>query len=304
MTYTYFINKALILKMAKKWGRSAVFLIFEMIYVIKREEDDNIWIGSFLPMSVGKEEEDSDSLPILYSFPWSLSAALPCLRWFILDPGKEDGVYVPSVLDYLETIKELPEPPMEELRREYSWADKERVFNESLQELAEIGVIEKVDVKELQKGLYKTDFLSQLYRTYPAEIVDLTLSWENLSSDIKGAVREIYKTKNSDKQKELVEKYRIDKRYLPVSLKIDLAGKKNILPEYRNSEKIYTETVIDPIMKIVEKIQPGDQYTFTELEEMFKEAPEKNIKIQDLYQYFEITRNPRKGIYTFTRRIL
>lgn len=270
-----------------------------MVYVI-RKEDGNIWIDSFLPVAVEADGEEEIQDPVLFVFPWFLRDIEPCIRWFILDPRGNEKVYVPEVLDYLETIKDLPNPPQEELIREYLWKEKIRAFNRSLEELRNLGVIQKdIEEKELVEGIYEIDLVSQLYRNYPESVVDTIHSWEDLDEETKAEIREVWKSPNSTKGEDLRKKDRI-KKFLPISLILDREkNKNNPEPAYKNSEKVWENTEKDLVLEVVNKLKPGDEFTQME----FSDKYGKEIKILDLYKYFEITRLPRKGIYKIVRKL-
>ena len=282
-------------------------LNIEMVYVIRRNEDNNILISSFLPIPIS-EEDEQESEPVLYVFDWSYLDLAPSIRYYVVDPSIEScNTYLPEVLDFLETIKDLDSPPQHSLpKRIYDAKTKIATFNSSLESLIRIGVIDNIEVKPVCENiLYDVDLFSQLYRNYPPDVYDLVNSWKCLSDEEKEAVEEIYRTTNLDKKEKLAQEYYIPMKFLPISLRIKPSNKEKLEPEYKNSEKIY-EDDIDLAGLVASHFKEGDIFSsdyFENISRPIEEKYGKNIKIQDLNKYFEITRIPRKNLYKIVKKL-
>jgi len=273
-----------------------------MVYVLRKEEDNNILILPFLPLPVdnSEEEEDGAEQKLLYEFPWDYNSTLPCLRWFALEYGEEkSSVYLPAVLDYLDTIKDLPEPPKEELKRVYQVKSKIDAFQKSIIELEKIGLITRPESYTLTDHLlYETDLYSQYYRILPASLVDLVLDYLDLSTEARSGIKEIWNTKNQGRQEEIRDTLNISPEFLPLSLKIKSgqAENKNV-PEYKRKCGLVSEGPKKKEMGIEEfknSYGLGDEFSFTDLINY-------GLNITDLEDCFELSRDWRNKTYKITK---
>jgi len=273
-----------------------------MVYVLRKEEDNNILILPFLPLPVdnSEEEEDGAEQKLLYEFPWDYNSTLPCLRWFVVGYNEEKGsVYLPAVLDYLDTIKDLPDPPHEELKRVYQVKSKIDAFLTSLLDLEKIGLISRPDSYTLTDNLlYETDLYSQYYREFPPSLVDLVLAYQDLSGESKNGVAEIWKTKNQERQEEIRDTLNIPTEFLPLSLKIKsgLGMTKNV-PEYKRKTSLINEGPKKKETGLEEfknNYGLGDEFSFTDLNDY-------GLNITDIEDCFELSRDWRNKTYKIIR---
>lgn len=271
-----------------------------MVYVIKREEDDNISILPFLPIPLKEEEEGEDGQKLLYKFAWDYNSILPCLRWFVVDQGEEkSSVYLPAVLDYLETIKSLPAPPQEELRRIYGVSKKIEEFTAAIEDLCGIDLISRPPgTHTLSTSLiYTIDLMSQFYRVYPESVCDIVLKWLELDIKTRDAVKEIYKTKNIERQEEIIHAFSIPPMFLPLSLRFVPAGIETKGPEYKRKDLIAGEIIGEKekaICKFKEKYGLGSVFSSTDLNEY-------GLNVPDITPYFELSRDWRNKTYKITK---
>lgn len=271
-----------------------------MVYVLKREEDENIMILPFLPISTGDEEEEGEKL--LYKFSWDYNETLPCIRWFTLDYAVEkSSVYIPAVLDYLGTIKSLPAPPQEELKRIYGVKKKIQEFSDTINVLSDLSLIPRPENDTLLSPdlVYDIDFASQIYRVYPQSVCDLAFLWLGLDTDIKEAIKELHKTKNLKKQNEIISKLNIPLEFLPIGLKINLGeGGREKGPEYKRHDliaEVKEESEKEAaIRKFREGAKIGDIVSSKDLDTI-------GLNIPDITPYFELSRDWRNKTYTITK---
>ena len=281
-----------------------------MIYVINRNEDKNILISSFLPLPIGNEEDDPRPVP-LYVFDWNYSDLAPLIRYYITDPSVETcNIYFPEVLDFLDTIKDLDSPPQcAPLKRIYNAKMRIEIFNSNLRRLIEIGVLDETEIKPMSDNiLYEVDLDSQIDRNYSADVSDIVNSWGYLARSEKEAVEEIYKTTNLDKKMSLAKEYQIPLKFLPIYFRIRLNQKDWPEPEYRNSDRISEEVAGEDIVGelVNSHFHAGETISseyFEDVSRAIEEEYGKNIKISDLYKYFEVTRVPRKNLYKIIKKL-
>ena len=284
--------------------------MYEMVYVIKRDEDKNILISSFLPLPISKKDEDESDIKLLYTFDWDYNATLPCIRWFALRPWIEkEDIYIPEVLDYLETIKDMTEPPHEELRRVYGVKDKIETIKGTIKTLEEIGIIDAQKDVEIPTNLvYEDDLYSQLYRSYPDKVIDIAQEWLSFSQKDRDVVIEIHRTKNIEKQLELADVNNIPPEFLPLSLRIPQSKKEILCPEYRRDDAIFSdkEKREEVLSSVLCKIKAGDILSFNDIRDIFEPYEKEfgtSIRLKDLSKYFEIRRIPRKSQYKIIKRL-
>ena len=271
-----------------------------MVYVLSREEDDKILILPFLPLTINKEDDEDDGREkLLYEFAWDYNLTLPCLRWFALDYSEEKAsVYLPAVLDYLDTIKDLPEPPKEELKRVYQVKSKIDAFQVSLSELEKIGLISRpTDYTLSDNLLYETDLYSQYYRSFPPSLVDLVLDYQDLSGEVRAGVSELWKTKNIERQEELRDSLNIPAQFLPLPLKIKGGMGKREVPEYLCPDPIVKKRP-DEKEKALERFKEryGIDDTFDS-----KVLSDFGLSVPEVSQYFELSRDWRNKTYKIIR---
>ena len=281
-----------------------------MIYVINRNENKNILISSFLPLPIGNEEDDPRPVP-LYVFDWNYYDLAPLIRYYITDPSVETcNIYFPEVLDFLDTIKDLDSPPQcAPLKRIYNAKMRIEIFNSNLRRLIEIGVLDETEIKPMSDNiLYEVDLDSQIDRNYSADVSDIVNSWGYLARSEKEAVEEIYKTTNLDKKMSLAKEYQIPLKFLPIYFRIRLNQKDWPEPEYRNSDRISEEVTEEDIVGelVNSHFHAGETISseyFEDVSRAIEEEYGKNIKISDLYKYFEVTRVPRKNLYKIIKKL-
>ena len=281
-----------------------------MIYVINRSEDKNILISSFLPLPIGNEEDDPSPIP-LYVFDWNYNDLAPSIRYFVVDPSVENcNIYFPEVLDFLDTIKDQQNPPQYNLpKRIYDAKTRIDAFNSSLQTLINIGILDKVEVKPVKDNIiYDIDLTSQLERNYSADIVDIVNSWRYLARSEKLAIEEIYKTTNLDRKEQLIKEYQIPLKFLPIYFRFPPKQKEGARPEFKNSDKIYKEEETEDVIGnlIHDHFHVGETISseyFEDISRAIEEKYGKNIKISDLYKYFEVIRVPRKNLYKIIKNL-
>lgn len=271
-----------------------------MVYVVKRKEDKNVWIGPNMPKPTIQEVADENEPKALYAFKWDYNETLSCLRWFIQDPSQEkSNYYLPEVLDYLETVKELPNPPKEEINRIYKIPKKIEEFKDGIRVLSNIGLIEHQTDKNISDAvIYDVDLVSQYYRNYPSAVVDMVMDWIDLSEETRKGILEIHKTKNLDRQRELQDSINIPDKFLPMSLKITISGGQEVLPEFLNTSKLAEEEKkeLTEAEKYLETLKPDDIIDPAELATL-------GITLASLSKRFEISRNWRKGLYKIIRKL-
>jgi len=271
-----------------------------MVYVLSREEDDKILILPFLPLAINKEDDEEDGgEKLLYEFDWDYNLTLPCLRWFALEYGEEkSSVYLPAVLDYLDTIKDLPEPPKEELKRVYQVKSKIDAFQNSLLDLEKIGLITRPESYTLSDNLlYETDLYSQYYRSLPSSIVDMVLDYLDLTKDVRSGISELWKTRNQERQIELRDSLGIPDKFLPVSLRIKGGDGKKSVPEYLCPDPIIKEEIgkkEKAMIKFRETYGLGDVIDSKVLSDL-------GLSVPEISQYFELSRDWRNKTYKITK---
>lgn len=271
-----------------------------MVYVLSREEDDKILILPFLPLAINKDDEEEDrGEKLLYEFPWDYNSTLPCLRWFVLDYSEEKGsVYLPAVLDYLDTIKDLQKPPQEELKRVYQVKSKIDAFLTSLLDLEKIGLISRPDSYTLtDQIIYETDLYSQYYRELPSSLVDLVLAYQDLSGKTKDGIAELWKTKNVERQEELRDTLNIPSEFLPLPLKIKAGSGKREVPEFLCPDPLVKEEIgkkEKAMIKFRETYGLGDIIDSKVLSDL-------GLSVPEISQYFELSRDWRNKTYKIIR---
>lgn len=271
-----------------------------MVYVVKRKEDKNVWIGPNMPKPTIQEVADESEPRALYAFKWDYNETLPCLRWFIQDPSQEkSNYYLPEVLDYLETVKELANPPKEEINRIYKIPKKIEEFKDGIKILSNIGLIEHQTDKNISDAvIYDVDLVSQYYRNYPSAVVDMVMDWIDLNEETRKGILEIHKTKNLDRQRELQDSINIPDKFLPMSLKITPHYQPEVMPEFRDSTKLVVtgNELSAEAEKYLDSLEPGDVVDPDYLSKL-------GIKLPEISKRFEISRNWRKGLYKIIRKL-
>lgn len=277
-----------------------------MIYIIKNKSKNHIWIKTENIIPPEDEGDDIDDYSIIYAFPWDLYQTKAYLRPWIV-PGKE--YYKIEVIDAIEDIKDLPEPPEVELKRIYQVPEKIARFEEGIRELIKFGLLHSI---EFPKGdyswiIYKDDLISYLYSLWPERYVDLGWEYFELDREDKAAIQKLYSFNTRAQQERFLEE-----------LQIEIPGE-FILPHLRDLQKILKEDFTEVQPEFINKnmVWSSSRPTEKEIEErLFYEFPigsvwdksavrnkldeiekslcfpeNQKIRTVDLWKYFDITRN-------------
>lgn len=269
-----------------------------MTYVIKNKSKNCIWIKSSYTIP---ENEDPDAYSLVYTFPWDIQDLKAYLRPWIV-PREE--YYQIEVIDAIEEIKDLKEPPKTELKRIYQIPEKVSKFEDGIRELIKFGLLHDI---EFPKGdyswiIYKDDLISYLYSLWPEKYVDLGLEYLELDREERGLIQKLYAFNTRPQQEKFLETEgpRILPEFIISSLRATqkLLGEnmKEIKPEFVNNNCIWKpegpseEEIKDRILK---DFPIGSYWERTEAREKLDKIemdlglPEK-IRITDLEKYFEL----------------
>ena len=277
-----------------------------MIYIIKNKSKNHIWIKTENIIPPEDEGDDIDDYSIIYAFPWDPYQTRAYLRPWIV-PGKE--YYKMDVIDAIEDIKDLPEPPEVELKRIYQVPEKVTRFEEGIKELIKFGLLHNI---EFPKGdyswiIYKDDLISYLYSLWPERYVDLGWEYFELDREDKAAIQKLYSFNTRAQQEKFLEDLQIE---IPSEF---------ILPHLRDLQKILKEDFTEVQPEFINKnmVWTSSRPTEKEIEErLFYEFPigsvwdksavrikldeiekslcfpeNQKIRTVDLWKYFDITRN-------------
>ena len=277
-----------------------------MIYIIKNKSKNHIWIKTENIIPPEDEGDDIDDYSIIYTFPWDPYQTRAYLRPWIV-PGKE--YYKMDVIDAIEDIKDLPEPPEVELKRIYQVPEKVTRFEEGIKELIKFGLLHNI---EFPKGdyswiIYKDDLISYLYSLWPERYVDLGWEYFELDREDKAAIQKLYSFNTRAQQEKFLEDLQIE---IPSEF---------ILPHLRDLQKILKEDFTEVQPEFINKnmVWTSSRPTEKEIEErLFYEFPigsvwdksavrikldeiekslcfpeNQKIRTVDLWKYFDITRN-------------
>ena len=274
-----------------------------MIYIIKDKSKDRIWIKSNYSIP---EKEDPDVYSLIYTFSWDISALKAFLRPWII-PGEED-CYRIEVIDALEEIKDLPEPPEVELKRIYQVPEKVSKFEDGIRELIKFGLLHDI---EFPKGdyswiVYRDDLLSYLYSLWPEKYVDLGWEYMEMDREEKGLIQKLYSFNTRPQQEKFLESEgpRIFPEFIVSSLRVQKILEESfdeLKPEFLNKNSIWTskgpsdEEIRDrlfyefPIGSVWEKSLVRNK--LDNIERILNFPENQKIKIIDLWKYFDIARN-------------
>ena len=300
-----------------------IFLKFEMTYVIKKK-GNNIWIGPEKFIEANEEGIVEDSL--LFVFPeWTYHDLLGCIRFWHLRSSDFGGdLYTPDVIDYLETIKDLPSPPYEKPQPLYSLQDKVREFTSIVSKLISWGIWCGPEIDpgliDIDRIKYLDDFVSELYRCYPKRLVDLYLDYISLARRDQDILQESRELKNitAVQEKWLEEnKSRISDdmtQFLPANIQFLLRsglgekGKKKVpVPEYSDPSKITGQGVPEEVkQKLQNSLRPGRLYSLRELQELLDGImiiyPGVSLGISDLWKYFDLEKGQDYSIKIISKK--
>lgn len=277
-----------------------------MIYIIKNKSKNHIWIKTENIIPPEDEGDDIDDYSIIYAFPWDIYQTKAYLRPWIV-PGKE--YYKMDVIDAIEDIKDLPEPPEVELKRIYQVPEKVAKFEDGIKELIKFGLLHSIEFPNGDYSwiIYKDDLISYLYSLWPERYVDLGWEYFELDREDKAAIQKLYSFNTRAQQEKFLEDLQIE---IPSEF---------ILPHLRDLQKILKEDFTEVQPEFINKnmVWTSSRPTEKEIEErLFYEFPigsvwdksavrikldeiekslcfpeNQKIRTVDLWKYFDITRN-------------
>ena len=274
-----------------------------MIYIIKDKSKDLIWIKSNYSIP---EKEDPDIYSLIYTFSWDIHSLKAYLRPWII-PGEED-YYRIEVIDALEEIKDLQEPPEIELKRIYQVPEKVSKFEEGIRELIRFGLLHNIDFPKGDYSwiVYKDDLISYLYSIWPEKYVDLGWEYLEMDREEKGLIQKLYSFNTRPQQEKFLESEgpRILPEFIISSLRTQKILKESfdeLKPEFLNKNSIWISTrpsdeeIRD---RIIYEFPIGSTWEkslvrgkLDEIEKSLNFPESRKLRIVDLWKYFDIARN-------------
>ena len=274
-----------------------------MIYIIKDKSKDRIWIKSNYNIP---EKEDPDIYSLIYIFSWDIHSLKAYLRPWII-PGEED-YYRIEVIDALEEIKDLQEPPEIELKRVYQVPEKVSKFEEGIRELIRFGLLHNIDFPKGDYSwiVYKDDLISYLYSIWPEKYVDLGWEYLEMDREEKGLIQKLYSFNTRSQQEKFLgsEGPRILPEFIISSLRTQKILKESfdeLKPEFLNKNSIWISTrpsdeeIRD---RIIYEFPIGSTWEkslvrgkLDEIEKSLNFPESRKLRIVDLWKYFDIARN-------------
>ena len=274
-----------------------------MIYIIKDKSKDRIWIKSNYNIP---EKEDPDIYSLIYTFSWDIHSLKAYLRPWII-PGEED-YYRIEVIDALEEIKDLQEPPEIELKRVYQVPEKVSKFEEGIRELIRFGLLHNIDFPKGDYSwiVYKDDLISYLYSIWPEKYVDLGWEYLEMDREEKGLIQKLQSFNTRSQQEKFLESEgpRILPEFIISSLRTQKILKESfdeLKPEFLNKNSIWISTrpsdeeIRD---RIIYEFPIGSTWEkslvrgkLDEIEKSLNFPESRKLRIVDLWKYFDIARN-------------
>ncbi len=277
-----------------------------MVYIIKNKSKNYIWIKPENVIPLEPEGDDPENYSLIYTFPWNIRALEAYLRPWIV-PGKE--YYKIEVIDAIEEIKDLPEPPAIELKRIYQIPEKVAKFEDGIRDLIKFGLLHDIKFPEGDYGwiVYKDDLISYLYSLWPERYVDLGWEYFELDREDRAIIQKLYSFNTRSQQENFLENLQteIPSEFILPHLrnfqKILGEGFHEIVPEFNNKNAIWTS--VGPTEKEIEdrifyEFPIGSVWDksvvrnkLDEIEKSLCFPENQKIRVVDLWKYFEITRN-------------